>query len=395
MFALALHVAIGIRIYRKYVMFKDTYFWYPFYTGFLILQHHFYVVFYWVGDWDNELFFLPRFWYIYIFLFLLYFILFLIYFTMYYFAYFQIGFMEETTNSFLNCLQDIFKKFFLKILDNFEKDFLKKQWYLKQLNKNKWKKLKFEIFIKLTSTILVIIHLSILSIIFFLCYYLVHKWTSDIFITFERNFFYILIKILKFWFIYNFYISLFFSSTSFSWILLIVYVGDTWEKIEYPLLTLYDIEEIVDVYTGAGELVIIFDAVTCTIRDFYAGRTHQVYYKNPIKKLVLFNKRKYEPEVKHLTPEQWFDWKDKCLSCYVPHNNYYKFQLNWTRVHHRFYGIRYLLFSRYYLIRDIWKKRKSKPWTKKFPYIDTFCISEYPTYQTQLKNKKLKKYKYK
>lgn len=395
LFALALHLAIGTGIYRKYVMLVNWLFWYPYYTGFLILQHHFFVIFYWIGDWEPELFFLPKFWYIYIFFFFLYFILFLQYFIMYYYAYFSEGFMPDTTYRYLDSLQDIWKNFFINILKHYQNDFLKQQWYLKQLNTNKWYKLRFQIFIKLTSIICIIIYLAIYLFIIYLCYYLVHKWTSAIFIEFERNFFYILLNLLNLWFIYNFYISLFFNSTSIYWIFLIVYVGDTLQKVEYPLLSIYAIEEIIDIYAGGAEIVMFFDAVTVTALEFSSGKIKPLYFKNPKKKLILFNKKKYEFEEKHIIPKPWHNWSDICLSCYIPNNYYYIFALNWFRIPQRYLGIDSMILSRYYTFKKSLLIKKWISWKYIYPYADTFCIFEYPAYKDLKKTKKIKKYKLK
>lgn len=340
--------------------------------------HQFILMFYWTGDFDVDIIPYTNHWKLYFFLVFIYAINLLFYYIIFHGMFYYRNAMYDTTFRTFAIIHSIFKKFITINVSSQFGDFLKKQWYHSMLNYNNVYKCKFLMFLRITSIILIVIHMLFIASLLFSSYYFFHYWVTELMILFEYNFYYSLIIFLKLLFIYNLYISIFLSKTNFWWFFLFWSYENDEEAVRVWLMD-HGIQEAVNAYS---------DSIFITVRDpldtirskLMYGRPRAFIMRDPRLKLVMFNKAKYLP-IQYAVPQTWHNWRRREVDCIITSNYYFSYTIFIKKnLHALYYPGRY--FIDYYDV-VVTKKLPRRIWTQF--HIRNVTYYHYDSYK---KNKK-------
>lgn len=309
-----------IYIYRRYCL-RFTY-WDSTFTYLLFSLYQFLITFYWVGDYERDLYIIP--YYIKIYTFFI--VIFVLNFFMHGFVFhrylYRRGLMSNVGILIFNTVQSYFQKNLVKHLVNEFKDYLNNEWYNYQLNYKKYYKSRFILFMYFISLLLIAIHIYIFIKILGLIFFSPHKWTTFLVIRFERKILLYLIKILKLLFLQNLILSLTFGRLKYSWFFLF-FAFETNENYIFPVIQRYDIWDIVGVYGGQH----YYEAYESSImmKKIIKGNGRRKLIKNPeyrkMFKLESLDNSRYR------IPKKWNSYKMPELDCIITYNYYFKFWL--------------------------------------------------------------------
>lgn len=354
------------------------------------------LAYYLLGDYDAELLSVVKYKHFYLAVILLWYAYVgLLYFMLTTFYYVTLASVDEGY-LYTNLFPEILKYFIMRRTSENYKEFLKKQWYIQNFPGNTWRKKKFNFFLKFTSIILILIHISFWLLLMYSCYFFVHHWLTALILILERNWLYYLICYLKILFVYNFYISLFFDRTSIVWIWLFITPYQTTEEVNKLIFSDYTENDIIQ-YELDDVHMLVTDP-TFMMRMFYAQRFRKYWTSKQGRKanfsLVIFNKRNREVW-RHIIPKQWHNWRKKEYGCLITNNYFYRYKI-FIRSFYYFFSWD-TVYLKVMCNLYFWKKYKdSKQWT----WTNAFTITRFKESgllrPVKNKNRKtLKQYKFK
>ena len=349
--AWSLHMFTVIYIYRRYCLrFLN---WDSTVTYLLFSLYQFMIAFYWIGDYNKDLYNLLYFSKLYT-LFIIIFVLnFYIHGAIFHRYLYGRGLLGNTGVWILNIVQSYFQNVLIKQSKIDFLDYLNDEWYNYQLDYNKYYKNKFVFYMHWMSIFFIFLHFYFFLKIIILIFTSPHNWTTFIMIRFEKKILYYFIYFLKLIFFNGLILSLVFKELKYSWALLF-FTYETNEDYIYPITQRYDIWEIIGVY-GGHHYYETFENIHITKGAIRSGAGRYVFTVKEFK--YLFKNESIEC-FRYRIPKKWNSYKMPELDCIITHNYYFKYWL-WFQ---KYYAITLGIYAETEALNELfhWKRIFSK-----------------------------------